>query len=74
MANTTKNRVAAGVLALFLGGLGIHKFYMGKTGQGILCLVFCWTCIPAIIGLVEGIIFLCESDESFESRCKKAQK
>lgn len=50
------NKVAYVLLALFLGGLGIHKFYAGKTGMGILYLVFCWTFIPAIVALVEAII------------------
>ena len=60
MANSSKNRVAAAILAIFLGDLGIHKFYMGKIGQGILYLVFCWTGIPAIVGIIEGIIYLCD--------------
>lgn len=70
MANSSKNRVAAAILAIFLGDLGIHKFYMGKIGQGILYLVFCWTGIPAIVGFIEGIIFLCDSDTGFAKRCK----
>lgn len=40
----------------FWGGLGIHKFYAGKIGMGILYILFCWTTIPGIIGLIEGII------------------
>ena len=40
------------------GGLGAHKFYSGKTLMGVLYLVFCWTYIPALIALVEGIIAL----------------
>ena len=59
------NRVAAGLLALFLGGFGIHKFYLGKAGQGVLYLIFCWTFIPVIIGFVEGIMYLLQSDEEF---------
>mgnify|MGYP000445222238 CR=1 FL=1 len=58
-------RIIAAVLAIVLGGLGAHKFYMGKTGQGIVYLCFSWTLIPAIIGLVEGIIYLTKSDEEF---------
>lgn len=61
-----KSKIAAGVLAILLGGLGIHKFYLGKVGSGILYLLFCWTGIPAIIGLIEGIILLCSNDENFE--------
>ena len=51
-----KSRVTAGVLGILLGGLGIHKFYLGKTGLGVAYVLFFWTYIPAIIGLVEGII------------------
>ena len=61
-----KSKVAAGLLAIFLGGIGIHKFYLGKVGMGILYLVFCWTGIPAIIGFIEGIIYLCSNDENFQ--------
>lgn len=63
-----KSRVAAGVLAILLGDIGIHKFYMRKIGMGILYLLFCWTGIPALVGLIEGIIYLTESDEKFASR------
>lgn len=61
-----KSKVTAGVLGILLGGLGIHKFYMGKIGMGILYLVFCWTYIPAIVGFIEGIIYLCSNDENFQ--------
>lgn len=60
-----KNRVTAGLLAILLGGIGVHKFYLGKTAIGLVYLLFCWTGIPAIIGLVEGIIYLTQSDEEF---------
>lgn len=61
-----KSKVAAGVLGILLGGLGIHKFYLGKTGKGILYLVFCWTFIPEIVGIVEGILYLTSSDYNFQ--------
>lgn len=64
----TKNRVTAGILAILLGDFGIHKFYLGKIGQGILYLIFCWTGIPAIIGLVEGILYLLMKDEEFAQK------
>ncbi|HEJ9508854.1 TPA: TM2 domain-containing protein [Proteus mirabilis] len=60
-----KNKLAAALLAIFLGGLGIHKFYLRKVGMGILYLIFCWTGIPAIIGFIEGIYYLCISDQTF---------
>jgi TM2 domain-containing membrane protein YozV len=63
-----KNRIAAAIFALLLGGVGIHKFYLGRIGQGILYLVFCWTVIPTIIGFIEGIIYLTMSDQAFEAK------
>lgn len=63
-----KNKVVAGVLGLFLGGLGVHKFYLGKGFQGILYLVFCWTFIPALFGLIEGLNYLLMSEKTFAER------
>lgn len=62
-AGKAVNKLAYALLAIFLGGLGVHKFYAGKTGQGILYLVFCWTCIPGIIGFIEGIIALTKPED-----------
>lgn len=62
---TGKSKIAAGLLGIFLGGLGVHKFYLGKVGMGVLYLLFCWTFIPALIGFIEGIVYLCESDAEF---------
>lgn len=50
------NKTTYLLLTFFLGGLGAHKFYSGKTGLGILYLVFCWTYIPSLIALIEFII------------------
>jgi len=65
-----KSRVTAAVLALLLGGFGIHKFYIGKTGTGIIYLIFFWTYIPAIIAFIEGIIYLVstKTDEEFTAK------
>lgn len=63
-----KSKVAAGVLGIFLGGIGVHKFYMGKAGLGVLSILFCWTGIPAIVGFVEGIIYLTMSDINFQQK------
>ena len=52
------NKLAYVLLAFFVGSLGIHKFYAGKTGMGILYLLFCWTGIPSIIGAIEAIMAL----------------
>ena len=61
-------KLVAAVLALFLGGLGIHHFYLGNKVRGLIYLLLCWTFIPAIIAFVEGIIFFVMSDASFEAK------
>jgi TM2 domain-containing membrane protein YozV len=60
----------AALLAILLGGLGIHKFYLGQNGKGILYLIFCWTYIPGILSFIEGIIMLCSNDENFQIKYK----
>lgn len=59
------DRVTASVLAILLGGLGIHRFYLGETALGILDILFCWTGIPSLVALIDGIVWLFESDEVF---------
>lgn len=63
--DVSSKKVTAGLLAILLGGIGAHKFYLGDTGMGILYLCFFWTGIPAIAGLIEGILYLTKSDEEF---------
>jgi TM2 domain-containing membrane protein YozV/ribosomal protein L40E len=63
-----KSKLAAALFALFLGGFGIHKFYLGRVGQGVLYLVFCWTFIPSLIGFIEGILFLVMNDNDFNAK------
>ncbi|MBR2152917.1 MAG: NINE protein [Clostridia bacterium] len=65
-----KNKIVAAILAILLGGIGVHKFYLGQTGKGILYLLFCWTYIPSILGLIEGIMILCSNDENFQIKYK----
>lgn len=62
-----KSRVTAGVLALLLGGIGVHRFYLGQW-WGLFYLLFCWTYIPSIVAGIEGIVFLCRSDESWDAK------
>lgn len=57
------NKVGYVLLALLLGGFGAHKFYSGRTGLGILYIVFCWTFIPATVALVEAIIALTKKSD-----------
>lgn len=65
-----KSKIAAGLFALFLGGIGVHKFYLGNVSAGVLYLLFFWTFIPAFIAFIEGIIYLTYhgSDEQFTER------
>lgn len=65
-----KNKLLAGILGIFLGGFGIHKFYMGKIGTGILYFLFCWTYIPTIIGFIEGVVYLASNDHNFQVKHK----
>jgi TM2 domain-containing membrane protein YozV len=63
-----RDKTAAALIALFLGGIGGHKFYLGKPGMGILYLVFCWTLIPALIALVEAIQLFSMSQNEFNMK------
>jgi TM2 domain-containing membrane protein YozV len=59
-------KVVAGILAILLGGLGVHKFILGYTKEGIIQLVLGFLCgVGFVIGLIEGIIYLTKSDEEF---------
>ncbi len=68
-------KVISGILAILLGWLGIHKFYLGYQKEGIIMLVVSlvaggFTCgagagVVAIIGLIEGILYLTKTDEEF---------
>ncbi|MHB8571480.1 MAG: TM2 domain-containing protein [Candidatus Dormibacteria bacterium] len=63
-----KTRVVAAVLAFILGSFGAHKFYLGETGKGILFLVFCWTGIPGILGIIDFIRLLTMTDADFDAK------
>ncbi len=67
-AGSGRSKTTAGIFALLLGGLGVHKFYLGKPVQGVLYILFCWTFIPAVIALIEGIIYLTKSDTEFKAK------
>jgi TM2 domain-containing membrane protein YozV len=71
VANRASTKIAAGVCGILLGSLGIHKFILGYTGAGLIMLLVtvlsCFILSPLmhLIGLIEGIIYLCKSDEEF---------
>jgi len=63
-----KSRIVASLLSFFLGGIGVHKFYLGKVGWGLVYLFFSWTCIPMFAGIIEGIIYFSMSDKDFQEK------
>lgn len=83
-ASGGKNKVAAGILAILLGALGIHKFYLGCTGAGVIMLLSSTvgafvTCgispmIVSVIGIVEGVIYLTKDDAEFDAIYGRGQR
>ena len=87
-AGGDNKKILAGILGIFLGGLGVHKFILGYNKEGIIllsitgigilttCLVIgvfiLW--IPGIIDLIEGIIYLTKSDEDFYNTYQVGKK
>lgn len=76
-SQNSKSKIVAGILALFLGGFGIHKFYLGCTAAGIIMLVvflfgFILLGIPsfiiAVIAFIESLIYFFKSDSDFEEK------
>ena len=73
-------KIVAGILAILVGSLGIHKFILGYTSQGvIMLLVSVLSCgilavVSSVIGIVEGVIYLTKSDEEFVRTYIQGQK
>jgi TM2 domain. len=73
-------KLPAGILAILLGSLGIHKFILGYTTPGVIMLLIsvlsCGTLavVPSVIGIIEGIIYLTKSDEEFVRTYIQGQK
>ena len=54
------------VLALVGGFFGLQEFYRGNAGLGILAVLFCWTCIPALVAFIEALVWLFKGQEIFD--------
>ena len=72
----SEKKVIAGILAIVLGTLGVHKFYLGYTKEGVIQLISgLVTCgAGGLIGLIEGIMYLTKSDEEFDETYVKGHK
>ena len=60
-----KNRGITIILAFLLGSLGIHRFYLGQIGYGLIYLLLSVTGISTILALIDFILFLIMSEEEF---------
>ena len=78
-----KSKIAAGLLAILLGSLGVHKFYLGYTSTGVIMLLVSifgaiafglGPIVMGVISLVEGIIYLTKSDADFYETYEVGQK
>ena len=64
-----RHRVISCLFALLLGTLGMQHFYNGHVALGVLCILFCWTGIPTLVGIINGIQYACcDSDEEFTKK------
>lgn len=58
------NQIVYALVAIFLGGFGVHKFYAGKIGLGILYFLFTWSFVPWLLGIIEGIVAFTKKTDS----------
>ena len=74
-ARSDRNKLVAALIAFFLGPLGIHRFYLGRTGSGIVMLVLSITVIGLLVtvpwGFIDMIRYLVMSDEEFAARYRR---
>lgn len=63
-----KSKGVAILLALMLGGIGGHKYYLGQVGQGVLYTLFFWTWVPLILSIFDILIYIFTSDKNWDKR------
>lgn len=67
-----KNKTTAGLLAIFGGAIGLHRFYLGQTGLGIGYIALFWVLgLSVLLGLIDGIAILGMSEEQFDRKYNK---
>src|SRR6266436_4925015 len=59
------------LLTIFLGGIGVHKFYTGNWAWGIFYLIFCWTLIPGLIAFIEFIRYITLNEAALQAAHQK---
>lgn len=59
------------VLAIIGGFFGLQEFYMERWVLGVLAVLFCWTCIPAVVAFVETIVWLFRGEDEFYCQLNK---
>ncbi len=79
-----EKKIPAGICGILLGALGVHKFILGYTTEGIIMLVAglvggLFTCgigsvVVGVIGLIEGIVYLVKTDEEFVNTYVKEKR
>lgn len=66
-----KKKNVAAILAIFLGGFGVHQFYLERPGKGIAHAIFCWFPISWIIAWITALIILSMGEEEFDMKYNK---
>lgn len=75
VTSNENKKVLAGVLAILVGGFGIHKFILGYNKEGVIQILLSALCgVGAIVALIEGIIYLTKSDEEFYNTYQVGKK
>ncbi|WP_268222976.1 tellurite resistance TerB C-terminal domain-containing protein [Sinomicrobium oceani] len=69
-----RNKSVASIISFFFGVFGFQKFYLGKTSQGILSILFSWTFIPIIVGIIDFIRLEIMADTKFNDKYNKSKK
>ena len=69
-----QTKLIQSALAIFLGSFGAHKFYQGKTIQGVIYFLLSWTTLPMWISIVEGIRYLFMPVEDFYNQYIKDKR